>query len=382
MSRVILLCGSPLPGSLDWSEEDLSVALLPAFVEKRDLSGAADLKDTPPVWRSLDLVAPHLPTGLTQASGQEAHFGDPLLEIAASTSTAAFARDLTATNSVQSSPRSLDIDPTDAQSQILTQYYEHSFAMHDGLQSSQIVGVASTDNASFSTTVETDSFDSFISDAQSQKHVVDARLHSGTISDLKDIPNAGYLHSIEPQTMTVNLAVGVISVSQPRRILPRKGGRAVELVEMLVGDDTRAGFGINMWIAPAQAQDSNASRTHENNTLRDEVFQLRPRDVILARRVALGSFRSTVYGQSLRRGMTSLDLLYRNVIDAEDARGAFKAKDLDANIDVSDQLAKVKRVQDWVVRFVGAGPVTLKAKKDSHEISKEATRPPLPLDTP
>ena len=382
MSHVIILSGSPLPGSLDWSEESLSNVLLPAFAGKQDDRNTTELSHRPPAWRSLDLKVPLLPTGLTRASRQEAYFGDPFHKPLDSTSIPAEVGTLTGANNVQWSPKDPDTNSSAARSQILTQYYEHSFAAHDELQSSQIVGAVSSDGFSFSTTTETDSFESFISDAHSQKQIVDARLHSGAIVDLKDIPNAAYLHSIVPQTITVNLAVGVISVSEPRRIIPRKGRRVIELVEMLVGDDTRAGFGVNIWIPPAQAQISNGPRALENNILRDEVLQLRPRDVILARRVALGSFRSKVYGQSLRRGMTSLDLLYRNLVDAQDTQGAFKAKDLDANTDGSDQLGKVKRVKDWVVQFVRAGSAGSKGEKAPKLDPTKTVRPSLPLDTP
>ncbi len=236
---------------------------------------------------------------------------------------------------------------------------------------------------SSSTAAETDAFQSFESselEIHPQKQAVHARLHSASVSDLKEIPDSTYLRSIIPQTMTVNLVVGVISLSQPRRIMPRNGGRPVELVEILVGDESHAGFNINIWTPPAEGQDSNISRNQENYNLRNEVSQLRPRDIILARRVALNSFKNQVYGQSLRRGMTSLDLLFRKTIDVEDSRGVFGAKELDGNFEESDQLHKVRRVKDWVTQFI-AGSAPSKAKKSSFH-SKKPAFTILPLDTP
>ena len=382
-SYVILLSGSPLSESLDWSERSLENSLLPAFVDGPDANSAPESTDITPAWRSLSLVAAHLPTGLTQASIEKSQFGSSHGHAAASVSTGREAGFLIATDGAQWSQGSANTESTAPQSQVLSQYYEQSFAAHEDLQSSQIVEAESVDEMSFLTTSGASSFESEISDFHSQKHLVDARLHSGHISELNEIPNAAHLNSIIPQTMTINIVVGIISISQPRKITTRKGARIIELIEMLVGDDTRAGFGINIWMPPAQAQYSKTSRVGKINTLRDEILRLRPRDVILARRVALSSFRSNVYGQSLRQGLTTLDLLYRNVIDAEDARGAFKAREIDANVQGSGQLAKVKKVKDWVAQFVGSGSATeaSRRKKRTKIHIEKANLPSLPLDT-
>ena len=381
MSHVIVLSGSPLFDSLDWSEECLSDELIPAFAGNQGLCTVAHLTDQLPVWRYLPLIAHDLSTGLTQVKAQEIWLENGICQPSEGISTPLLVGSLTATNGIPWTRRNLNTTASAPGSQLSTQYYEQSFAAHDELQSSQIIEVATSNCMSFSTT-KTDSFDSYTSDAHSQKEIVDTRLHSGLVVNMTDIPGAAYLHSITPQTMTVNLVVGVISVSEPRRIIPRKGGQVVELVEMVVGDDTRAGFGMNIWIPPAQAQTSDGSRSHENIALREEVLQLRPRDVILARRMALSSFRGTVYAQSLRRGMTSLDLLYRTLADADDTRGAFKGKELDANSEGSETLDKVKRVKDWVAEFVGAEPAALKRVKDAKSDLKKGIRPSLPLDTP
>lgn len=68
-----------------------------------------------------------------------------------------------------------------------------------------------------------------------------------------------------------------------------------------------------------------------------------------------------MYGHSLQRDMTTLDLLYRNVIDASDTPGAFGVRELgdhDGNNDedvMGGQLAKLRRVRRWVMEFVGGG---------------------------
>lgn len=264
---------------------------------------------------------------------------------------------------------------------MLSQYYEHSFAIHEDIPSSQIVGPGSTQSSA-----DTDEY-SIQSQAdgssQAEHHQTVARLQTSQVSDLKDMPNAVYLRSINPQTMTVNLVVGIISISQPRNIKPRKGGPSVELIEMIVGDETRAGFGVNLWLSSPQAQDSgrqNQSGSTEDG-LRLQALRLRPQDVILAKTIALGSFKGSVYGQSLRRGMTTVDLLYRNLFDKNDSRGAFTVRDLDDEDLSNGEMRKVKRVKEWVGQFVGTKSRRDPVGRDIAGGLGPANLPSLPLDT-
>ena len=114
---------------------------------------------------------------------------------------------------------------------------------------------------------------------------------------------------------------------------------------MVVGDDTKAGFGVSLWLPPV---------TGDFNELRKTAIRLRSRDIILLRNVALSSFRGNVYGQSLRRDRTKLDLLYRNAIDEDDDHGAYSLRDIAKETMNDNQLRKVKKVRDWILMFVGA----------------------------
>lgn len=402
--RVIFLTGAPLPSSLRWTDEELCAPLQPCFMEREagEFAEISTIGDKAPSWRSLPLEKPHLPTGLTQLSREYLSFDDfshnkdetSFL----STTELSFASTDPDGNPSERSQVS-DSDKED----VFTQYYEHSFALHETIPSSQIVGADSSD-ASFTTDPE--AFSVFLSPT-SQPHAEDqllthTRLTSSHLADLKDMPNAAYLRSITPQTMTVNLVVGIISISQPRNIRTRKTGQSIDLVELLVGDDTKAGFGINIWLLvppppssspPPRRHHQNgthAAQHHDNNDLRTQTTHLRPQDVILAKTVALSSFGGKVYGQSLRRGMTTLDLLYRNVIidgdEADAARGAFSAAELDtANGECPAQMRKVRNVKDWVMRFVGAVPEGKMSKsriaknRDGYERNQMQA---LPNDTP
>ena len=62
-----------------------------------------------------------------------------------------------------------------------------------------------------------------------------------------------------------------------------------------------------------------------------------------------------MYGQSLRKDMTKLDLLYRITVDKYDQGGIIHAHDLDQASEGDQYIRKVKRVKDWVMIFVGGG---------------------------
>lgn len=377
--KVIFLTGAPLPSSLQWTEEDLCASPQPGFVERKPIeSTERSLHDNKaPSWRSVPLERPHLPTGLTQISQEDIGFEDygfPAGE------TAFFSP---AELSFISDPSECPIEQSQvsdsAKEDLYTQYYEQSFAIHENIPSSQIVGAESLDE---SFTTEPEDFSTAFS-ASSPSYPADqlarSRLTLSHLNELKDMPNAAYLQSIIPQTMTVNLVVGVISISQPRTIKTRKGGHSIELVEMLVGDDTKAGFGINIWLPPPE----NNHPALQDGDLRTQSAKLRPQDVILARNVALSSFRGKVYGQSLRRGMTTLDLLYRNLVDGHDAPGAYKAGELEHGAVEEPQVRKVRDVKDWVMRFVGGNTGALPVGKVSESrLANGNQMQALPNDTP
>ena len=152
--------------------------------------------------------------------------------------------------------------------------------------------------------------------------------------------------------MTVSLLLGIIAMPPRRTIITRKDARTISLLELTVGDETKAGFGINIWL-PAPFSYLKPGEID----LRAEVERLRVRDVVLMRNVALTSFRGRVYGQSLRRGMTRVELVYRFGGQGEEAeRGvlAGMGRELDGE-GGGVVLEKVRRVREWVLGFVGGG---------------------------
>ena len=366
--NTIFLTGAPLPSALDWEENSLQKALLPCFTDKRHDQVIPTPQLVAPSWRSLSLEKTHLPTGLTPASLPKWTTSEANSRAEASFLTAT---DLSIISTEKDDHGSLPRSSLSDTEESLSQYYEHSFAIHD-VPPSNIIGSMMSDSSSADESNETSTENATSTDG----HLVHKRLCSTHLSNVKEIPNARYLDSITPQTMTVDLVIGIISISEPREITTRRGQQTVELVEMLVGDDTQAGFGINVWLPPPYTSDSKKPNSNKavGDKIRSECSRLRPQDIVLARNIALGSFRGNVYGQSLRGGMTTLDLLYRNVVDRYDERGAYRARDLDQAAD--SHVAKVEQVRNWVMRFVGAKKVDANAK-----VSTVAHLSSLPLDT-
>ncbi|MCJ1284467.1 hypothetical protein MMC26_003799 [Xylographa opegraphella] len=324
-----LLTGAPEASSLQWDSEALTAPLLPCFTRPYAPSGHHPDRRTEsqPVWRSLALHHDIRPAGLVQhdegppstTASTAATSVDPTSSFAPSTSSAG------ASPSPSAAPAAADDDDDDAQ----TQFYEHSFALHEALPSSQPRSPCSTIATSLASTRSCTR-----SPSPTPPHIA--------LTPLRTLPTASHIHALHPQTPTVNVLICILSAPPPRTIHPRRGGPALLLTELLVADETRAGVGLNIWL-PAKA-DARSPR------LRAAVDALRPRDVVLARNVALGAFRGVVYGQSLRRDMTSLELMYRS-----GGGGRYSARELAEGGAKEGIVERVWVVRRWVMEFVGEG---------------------------
>lgn len=242
----------------------------------------------------------------------------------------------------------------ETQEDVVSQFYNHSLAIHENAPSSQIhasASISSTsedDSTSLNTTSTTDqshSTNSLLLESFTSTTATNLVPQIGPITNLRNLPNATYLQSIEPQTMTVNLVCGIISISPPRSIQTRHG-KTVQLIEMLVGDETKSAFPVNFWLPQLIA-----GKTSE---LRESLDGLRPRDIVLLKHVALSYFKGKVYGQSLRGEMTKSSLLLRKRLDKTDRPGIFTIKRLRGDVSTEFE-KKTKRVWEWVLAFVGGG---------------------------
>ena len=359
--RILVLTGAPLSSTLQWADEQLTAPLHPCLLETQIQQHA---RSSPsgylgPAWRSLSSKPTPLPTGFTP----EAALHDSLFisfdregETSFLTSVDVSLLAKSPGESTVSTQISIDRSPTDDDS--LTQFYEHSLTVHDEFTASQMQSVPQED---FSPSFEIGSENSFINASYDSQSRSSAAYRHGLLSldDLKDIPNANYLQSIAPQTASVNIVIGVISIYPPRSIRTRRDGQLLELVELIVGDETKTGFGITIWL-PSDTQKTKDTGVRD---IRSEVGQLRPQDIVLLKNVALSSFMGKVYGQSLRKELTTIELLNRNKVDSRDNEGIYSANDLeDHAMKPGDPIrAKVRKVKGWVMSFVGASRKGVKA---------------------
>ncbi|CRK19973.1 hypothetical protein BN1708_003260 [Verticillium longisporum] len=303
--KTLILAGAPLSSALTWDPSGLLNDFSPPFTAFLSDDNPPDIPPSSnPSWRSLPLTRQRLETGLSQV---HAYPNTPALQPDANF----FTTSLTTSTSSSGSH------------DLTTQFYDHSLAHHTALPSSP---------------------------PPLPRAPTHQPLH---LSDLEDVPPAPSLLALHPQTVTLNLIAGVIAPSAPRPVRTRYGA-TLHVLELLLGDDTRAGFAVTFWLSAADmdmASLSSASAS-ASSTASSTVLRLRRRDVVMLRDVALHVFRGKVYGQSLRRGRTKVSLLYRGGARGEGA-GCYSGADLRRG--GHPQVDKTRRVWDWVLRFVGGG---------------------------
>ncbi|KAL4945375.1 hypothetical protein BDV06DRAFT_184757 [Aspergillus oleicola] len=332
--RTIFLVGAPTFSSLRWDENGLLSESVPPFQNSDTHREAPRMlpEDGPVKWRLLrGPVVPETPQTKDSAG------------------IAARAQFLTTHDLATSFDRqALTRDDSE-----LSQFYDHSFTVHETSRISglcPLLGDSTLDSNPWTESTCT----SFATNEEGEASI--ARPHiQGGITNLQDIPNPGYLNSIMPQTMTVNLIVTIIAVRPPRRIVTRQWKRELDLVEAVVGDETRTGFGVTFWLAPLDDKvNTRGLANAAGEELRRLLMQLRPRDIVLLRTVGLSCFRKRVYGQSLRQGLTKIDLLHRQQIDATDTSGIYQLRDILNHAAKNDDLPlmKVRKVHEWIRRFV------------------------------
>jgi len=368
VNKVVIYTGAPESHALDWNPSKL----LPDFEDS--VAGFVGLTRDPPVpaipsqpasmhaaWRSILLEKDHVAAGSSQQ--QQVAVFSPYDTGAGEYLDASF---------TEFNDSGLDHD-------LVSDFYEESIVAHQQEPvSSQLVAVEGesqiTTTTSFSSDMNTTSFISTTSTKQPLP-MPGAGGAGAHLSDLKDIPSATYILAIQPQTMTCNLIVGIISLPPPRAVKTRWGS-SHRLVEALVGDDSRSGFAVTFWL-PASGNEKEAE------PLAQTLSTLRLADVVLLQNVALNVFSKRVYGYSLRRGLTRAHLLYRVKTDATDSGGYYTTSDLRLSEGalVHPQLEKTARVRDWVARFVRQGPQGEQRKKGEARQGPRAWDVMPPVDT-
>ncbi|KXT08823.1 hypothetical protein AC579_1892 [Pseudocercospora musae] len=352
---VIFLTGAPYASTLSWNENDLPShfnlrhrRFLQAEDEDQTTQDSLALATQSLArWREIEIDGQYQPPD--EARGREA-----------------------GPEATQFVPFQDDSNNQDAEHR---DFLERSLFALQNLDSSQIAVPEDTvydettyvNGASFNTTLSTElSYQTATSSASenSEQQVV---TFNGPVTDLRRIPNARHLESIHPQTMTINILAGVIAVQPTRTVQLRKRTGEMDIIEVVVGDDTKAGFTISFWLPPvdSQAHRSCASKSQ----LRDVLQGLRSGDIVLVTHIALGEFKNNVFGQSLSkritRNNTAIVVLSSNVTGFS-----------------PPLMAKLSRVREWSSHFVGRKDLKRAAPPDIDlGVVKKRAKHVLPPDT-
>lgn len=326
-TKVILLMGAPTTQSLQWDESELLNAPVAPFHDPGDNHKEPwpFPEDHPVKWRLLYdqpiIDQPYDDIGLGRNNDTPFFTTEGLKE-------------------------------TVGEDSVLSQFYDHSFAVHETSE----VSVPGSFSGDPSLHESTDSGPRAASTTDSSAISSNKQILlpiNGPVSALQDVPSASYLRSIVPQTVTVNLIVGIITVQAPRRVVTRQWKRELDIIEMVVGDETGTGFAVTFWLPPSPR--GSGDNNNDIDELGRSLDGLRPRDIVLLRMVGLSSFQERVYGQSLRKGVTQVNLLHRKRADTTDPGGIYGVRHLNANRSGIDPVVdKVRRVREWIRCFVNA----------------------------
>lgn len=384
MTRTIVLAGAPEANRLDWDEKSLLPVQHVEDATSRTSSPAnsdsdALLMTKPeiPKWRKLEMemlkMRPILPKLDIESPPKAVDMGAPaeFLETSELVSQDSLPESAESDVSTEDSRPSQDSSSSreyEPETQDLAEFYDHSFNIHEAIPSSQI---ESQQSVTPGTPIFESSEEMFpeqpttpggIIRTSSQRRLSQAP-RPKQLTNLCDIPGANFLNSIRPNTKTVNLICGIISIA-PSRIVTtgHKWGkpRQVELVELLVGDETKTGFSITVWL-PREMHVNWKDGAQEKpegsrSILRRSLKAVQVRDIVLIQNVALSSFRGKVHGQSLRGDVTKIDTLFRKKVGDEEQVGCYTVQNLRMATGKDQQILKVKRVRDWMINFIGDAP--------------------------
>jgi hypothetical protein len=351
MTRLVVLTGAPVPRSLDWSENTLAdeAGLQDNVMNARTASPTyANARSAQ--WRQVPMEAAAPDDSVRSKDSQ--NFVDPGIAIFLTTAELTQQSHTVETSYITSTNTSTGSMHTAAET--LDDFYDQSLAQHEDLTTSQLSEFQSQ---------ATSSDEPSWGDEKTQPPLLSTGKNERTplpfpglarhLDELRGIPSAAFIRSIQPQTKTVNLVVGIMVIYPPQTVtVGRWSGRerTMQLMEMLVGDDTRAGFHISVWLPNSSVCDQGSAC---RGTLEAQAGKIRIRDIVLLGNVALRTYQGKVHGQSLPRNLTTVELLYRRNMDDSDTGGIYTSRALLGSAGDDAVLTKVKQVRQWLIDFVG-----------------------------
>ncbi|MCJ1356570.1 MAG: hypothetical protein MMC33_006565 [Icmadophila ericetorum] len=386
--RFLFMTGSPDVQSLGWTEEDLfgEDILLPPFLpvtssKKRKRSPSSP--DTRPAWRSIPFEKESIHNGWTQTKPEPKRADDETTF-------------LTLRNPsfrASDTPHKKDEKSSYYEgTKEVEEYYKHSYAVHvndaSGSQRTEVRAEEDTYLTAKSSFQSSSSYPS-PSDSESDSEIDPSPTPArkpipkfGVLIDLKKIPSAAQLVAlglgkrfITTYSKQVDLVVGIVDIAPTKTVYVGKRRTRREIVEMVVADETKSGFGITLWFEPLDSKHPTG--------MRKTVEDLRLRDLIHLRNVGLAIFNNCVHGNSLPNNLTKIELLWRKEIPNGE-NGIFSASELNYVDPANHDLMKVKKVKDHFTHFIIAGLVESTESPDRRTedgVVKKRKRPQLPPDT-
>ncbi|KAL9077073.1 MAG: hypothetical protein Q9157_003496 [Trypethelium eluteriae] len=370
------LTGAPASGSLSWIEEELLDDFIPCF--HRFLGGkssekppllSASLSDTWPSWRTVTTVLLDDRPSTISDNDQSKHHHQADPGIRTSTD-----------------------DLYDSVSNQVNEDLDTSFAVHEFFEPSQVAPMAQF-NTDLSL-LEGSNYESFVgfgdTDYSITANVDDSLLEKQTfptrehLTDLSALPSADYLKRILPGTMTIDIIVGIVDISSTRTVTVRRQGSSYDMnvVELYVRDETKAGLKISIWLKP-EACPGSRSPSHAQMRLRSLIFLLRRGDMVFMKNVALRSYLGEVCGQSLSNERypnigTRLALLSRR----EGLNWGEAAHDKFDSLPRPHAM-KLERVQSWIMQFLGMARPSKRGESNATKIlgKRKLESGELPADT-
>jgi hypothetical protein len=171
--------------------------------------------------------------------------------------------------------------------------------------------------------------------------------------------------------MSISTVVGIISISPVRQIITKRYRKPLWFQTLLVGDETAAGFKIDIWIP--------LTTTPASRLFKETVESLRVQDVILIENLALGVWDGKVNGATLRRDRTKIKLVYRINRFGTRERRLWGSVSLEGDGE-NPGVEKVRRVVEWAQDFVDPGRTRANKRQRSEE-NYEDGETQLPDDT-
>lgn len=317
--KCILLTGAPESDGLDWAENHLlnvfTIGTSTAVAGRGNGSPQPTASWQAPVWRSISATPERVASDSTLPQTQFFSFSAEIP----------------------------DLDIATKQD-----FLEHSMALLDDLATSQIAPADVDETTLLNTTAF--SFATETSVLSSESHISQPLNTDGPpipanlpLTDIRQIPPASHILSIAPQTITLNILCAVISVSQPRTVTLRRRQSTVEILDLLVGDETRAGFSISFWLPPVDSQEPRVNKG-VGEDIRGALESARPGDIVLIQNVALSVWRKAVYGQSLGKRWARNSTRIERIEDGAVQKEAVLPFGF---------VGKLGRVRGWRDEFVG-----------------------------